>query len=200
MIADGQAGPYRRSMSEHGANDDARRPVFSRRQLLQGALAGGAALPGRASGAEPGPVILDRGDFSLDDIRVRVRVRFRCPAAGRPAKLLVLADTHLFRDDERGAPYREFSGRMAKAYNQTTHFQGRALQYQLPVPAMAFSVTAATQRLQLLAEALAVQFSQSQATAECAAALARLLPGLEHLRWARGKPSGWETCTTGWET
>lgn len=109
-------------MSEMVPSDDARRPVISRRHLLQGVLAGGALLPGRASGAEPEPAILDRGDFSLDDIRVR----FRCPAAGRPAKLLVLADTHLFRDDERGNPYREFSGRMAKAYNRTRNFRSGA--------------------------------------------------------------------------
>src|SRR5690606_7100536 len=40
----------------------------------------------------------------------------------RTSKLLFLADTHLFRDDERGVPYQEYSGRMAKAYNRTRHF------------------------------------------------------------------------------
>lgn len=34
-----------------------------------------------------------------------------------------IADTHLFKDDARGIPFQEFSGRMAKAYNETTHFQ-----------------------------------------------------------------------------
>lgn len=38
-------------------------------------------------------------------------------------KVVHIADTHLFRDDERGIPYQEYSKRMAKAYNQTTHFQ-----------------------------------------------------------------------------
>ena len=40
-------------------------------------------------------------------------------------KVVHIADTHLFRDDERGIPYQEFSNRMAKAYNQTTHFKTR---------------------------------------------------------------------------
>lgn len=40
-------------------------------------------------------------------------------------KVVHIADTHLFKDDERGVPYQEFSNRMAKAYNQTTHFKTR---------------------------------------------------------------------------
>ncbi|WP_209329480.1 metallophosphoesterase family protein [Lunatimonas salinarum] len=38
-------------------------------------------------------------------------------------KILHVTDTHLFRDDERGLPYTRYSARMAKAYNQTTHWQ-----------------------------------------------------------------------------
>jgi hypothetical protein len=38
-------------------------------------------------------------------------------------KVVHIADTHLYRDDERGIPYQQFSNRMAKAYNQTTHFK-----------------------------------------------------------------------------
>lgn len=40
-------------------------------------------------------------------------------------KVVHIADTHLFKDDERGIPYQEYSNRMAKAYNQTTHFETR---------------------------------------------------------------------------
>lgn len=40
-------------------------------------------------------------------------------------KVVHIADTHLFKDDERGIPYQKFSNRMAKAYNQTTHFKTR---------------------------------------------------------------------------
>jgi hypothetical protein len=41
-------------------------------------------------------------------------------------------------------------------------------------------------KLQLLADALAMEFSQSLASAQCAAALKRLLPGLEYLWWVLG--------------
>jgi len=40
-------------------------------------------------------------------------------------KVVLISDTHLFMDDERGIPFKSFSERMAKAYNQTTHFQTR---------------------------------------------------------------------------
>ena len=61
----------------------------------------------------------NRGSFAVDGNRVR----FFSPAVNRPFKVLVVADTHLFTDDDRGEPYRQYSGRMAKAYNQTVHFQ-----------------------------------------------------------------------------
>ncbi|MFT4565502.1 MAG: hypothetical protein ACI9FN_000455 [Saprospiraceae bacterium] len=35
----------------------------------------------------------------------------------------MLADTHLFTDDMRGDSYKNYSGRMARAYNKTKHFQ-----------------------------------------------------------------------------
>ena len=41
----------------------------------------------------------------------------------KSVNIVHIADTHLFRDDERGVPYQAFSNRMAKAYNQTTHFK-----------------------------------------------------------------------------
>ena len=40
-------------------------------------------------------------------------------------KIVHIADTHLFMDDDRGIPFQEYSNRMAKAYNQTTHFKNR---------------------------------------------------------------------------
>jgi len=58
-----------------------------------------------------------RGAFSLDDNRAR----FFCPGIREPIRIVMIADTHLFLDDERGEPYREFSARMARAYNRTTH-------------------------------------------------------------------------------
>ena len=59
-----------------------------------------------------------RGSFAVDGNQVR----FFTDAVTKPLKVLVAADTHLFADDDRGEPYREFSGRMAAAYNETKHF------------------------------------------------------------------------------
>lgn len=50
-------------------------------------------------------------------------VFFYAEVINEAIKVVHIADTHLFRDDERGVPYQEFSSRMAKAYNQTTHFK-----------------------------------------------------------------------------
>lgn len=51
------------------------------------------------------------------------KVFFYSEVINESIKVVHIADTHLFRDDERGLPYQEYSDRMAKAYNQTTHFQ-----------------------------------------------------------------------------
>jgi len=51
------------------------------------------------------------------------KVFFYSEVINESLKIVHISDTHLFKDDERGIPYREFSNRMAKAYNQTTHFQ-----------------------------------------------------------------------------
>jgi len=40
-----------------------------------------------------------------------------------PIKVVLAADTHLWRNDERGDPYKQYSDRMSKAYNQTVHFK-----------------------------------------------------------------------------
>ncbi|SMG30405.1 metallophosphoesterase family protein [Arenibacter troitsensis] len=51
------------------------------------------------------------------------RLQFFSEAIKEPVKIVHIADTHLFRDDERGVPFRKYSGRMAKAYNETRHFK-----------------------------------------------------------------------------
>ncbi|MCC7336338.1 MAG: metallophosphoesterase [Pirellulaceae bacterium] len=58
-----------------------------------------------------------RASFAIDDNQVT----FFTNVVTRPVHVMIVADTHLFTDDERGKPYQEFSGRMAKAYNSTTH-------------------------------------------------------------------------------
>ena len=51
------------------------------------------------------------------------KVSFYADIINESIKVVYIADTHLFKDDKRGIPYQEYSSRMAKAYNQTTHFQ-----------------------------------------------------------------------------
>ena len=60
-----------------------------------------------------------RGSFSIDGNNVK----FFNKQIEKPFSMLMLADTHLFRDDERGKPFQQYSSRMAKAYNHTKHFQ-----------------------------------------------------------------------------
>lgn len=90
----------------------------NRRQFLAGATAISAGLISRKVWAIA-PEGTGRGSFAIDGNKIR----FFSDAVTKPIRTLIAADTHLFTDDERGAAYRQFSGRMAKAYNQTTHFQ-----------------------------------------------------------------------------
>ena len=53
------------------------------------------------------------------------KVSFYAEVINESIKVVHIADTHLFMDDERGIPFQKYSNRMAKAYNQTTHFQTR---------------------------------------------------------------------------
>ncbi len=94
--------------------------LTDRREFLRAGLLAATAgsLPhGHAAEAAVGPKL--SRSFALDGNRVRLS----CPQVERPFTVLMVADTHLFRDDGRGEPFRQYSGRMAKAYNQTKHFQ-----------------------------------------------------------------------------
>tara|TARA_B100001057_G_scaffold368990_1_gene372571 strand:+ start:2972 stop:3994 length:1023 start_codon:yes stop_codon:yes gene_type:complete len=53
------------------------------------------------------------------------KVSFYADVINESIKVVHIADTHLFMDDKRGVPFKKYSDRMAKAYNQTTHFQTR---------------------------------------------------------------------------
>lgn len=82
-------------------------------------MAGAGILGPAALASIPGDgTRSDRGSFSLDG----TRLRFHHPSIRRRESFLMLADTHLFRDDARGEPFRSYSGRMARAYNRTRHF------------------------------------------------------------------------------
>jgi len=99
---------------------------MKRRRFLQKLAATSAGLPLasklHAQASEPlteSEVRSVRGGFALDENRVR----FFSRAVQSPFKVMVIADTHLFRDDERGESHRQYSARMARAYNQTRHFK-----------------------------------------------------------------------------
>jgi predicted phosphodiesterase len=97
---------------------------MKRRSFIQSATAASAAGVVSASditAALPANTQSLHRSFAVDDNRVT----FHTDAVERPFNALVVADTHLFTDDDRGKPYQEFSGRMARAYNKTTHFQTR---------------------------------------------------------------------------
>ena len=53
------------------------------------------------------------------------KVSFYSNIVKEKIKVIHIADTHLFMDDERGIPFLKYSSRMAKAYNQTMHFKTR---------------------------------------------------------------------------
>ncbi len=53
------------------------------------------------------------------------KVSFYAEVINESIKVVHIADTHLFIDDKRGIPFQDYSNRMAKAYNQTTHFLTR---------------------------------------------------------------------------
>ncbi len=95
-----------------------------RRQFIQSSSAAalGLTLGQRYPLCSPNPtnqnLFVERGSFSLDGHLLRIYH----PQIHRSFRMIMMADTHLFLDDMRGEPYQSFSGRMAKAYNQTKHF------------------------------------------------------------------------------
>ncbi len=97
---------------------------FSRRKFFGCAFGASAAL-----GLAETPLALSaaettRSDFPLTTFTYEQgAVRFYTKAVSEPVKILQLSDVHLFLDDERGDEYRQYSERMAKAYNVTRHFE-----------------------------------------------------------------------------
>jgi len=89
---------------------------MNRRDFIQTTVTGTVAL-GAENGTVPGG--MQRSRFSLDQNRVKIY----SPDFTKPVKVLLVSDTHLWMDDTRGEPFTQYSGRMAKAYNQTKHFQ-----------------------------------------------------------------------------
>lgn len=60
-----------------------------------------------------------RGTFSINENNLR----FYQKEVSKKFSCLFIADTHLFKDDEKGNEFKIYSNRMSKAYNKTKHFQ-----------------------------------------------------------------------------
>jgi hypothetical protein len=99
---------------------------MNRRKLIQTITAGtlGLSIPGivnanHSTKQSSENLNLNSNSFSIDGNLVK----FFHPNIEKSFSMLMLADTHLFRDDNRGKQFQQYSGRMSKAYNQTKHFQ-----------------------------------------------------------------------------
>ena len=91
---------------------------IKRRDFIQSAVAVTAGLASKNAVSEDNS-LEQKSKFSLDQNKVKIY----SPDFKTPVKVLLVSDTHLWMDDQRGEPYTQYSGRMAKAYNQTNHFQ-----------------------------------------------------------------------------
>jgi hypothetical protein len=100
------------------------RPI-ARREFLTSAGLLAATASARAAEVPTAPS--PAASFALDGHRVR----FFSPRIEKAFQVLMIADTHLFRDDGRGDPLRQFSGRMAGAYHQTKHLNATGAYLQL---------------------------------------------------------------------
>ncbi len=67
------------------------------------------------------PDLLRRVPFAYSQDGTHIRLYSQ--EIKEPVKIFVISDTHLFLSDEREDPFREYSQRMAAAYNTTRHFQ-----------------------------------------------------------------------------
>ncbi|MBQ2789119.1 MAG: metallophosphoesterase [Thermoguttaceae bacterium] len=72
-----------------------------------------------ADAAPAAPPAFPETSFALTGADVKIYSK----AIAEPVRVLQISDTHLFLDDERGDDYRDYSKRMAAAYNKTKHFK-----------------------------------------------------------------------------
>jgi predicted MPP superfamily phosphohydrolase len=97
--------------------------VMERRNFLNTLVAAGAGIGlGACSSADTVSSgkgkFLQTGSLSVDNNKIT----FYLQEINEPVKIIQVADTHLWLDDERGHPYSRYSARMARAYNRTRHF------------------------------------------------------------------------------
>lgn len=95
--------------------------MLTRRAFLVGSGAAGAGacwVPKSAASATCAGGF-DRGSMSgFNDNGRRNRFDFLCPEMKSSVKIVVIGDTHIGDDDERGAPYEKYSRRMAAAFTE----------------------------------------------------------------------------------
>lgn len=99
---------------------------MKRRSFIEGtttALAGLGFTTSSCANADPKKI---KNPVKQSVTMDQEKVMFYSEVIKKPIKVVHIADTHLFKDDERGIPYQVYSHRMAKAYNQTTHFKSQA--------------------------------------------------------------------------
>ncbi|MBF8637517.1 metallophosphoesterase [Pseudomonas fulva] len=116
-----------------------------RRRFLQFTGLSTLGLTGAGSLMAQPMATFPRPEFSVTGVQVRLFG----PAFAQSTRVFFLSDTHLWQSDERELPYRQYSQRMAAAYNQTQHFQTG----QPTNPMQAFEATldlAAEQKVDLL--------------------------------------------------
>lgn len=94
---------------------------MNRRYFLSSAcLATSGLLMGTSHPATKQRIVKDvRGTFSTAGNEVTIFTK----ADVKPTRIFHITDTHLSIDDDRGLKYREFSQRMAGAYESNVHFQ-----------------------------------------------------------------------------
>lgn len=92
---------------------------MTRRELLGTSMLGAMGFPlASLTTSSHTSAIVDkplRKTFSMD----KQVVRFYSSEIKKPLKIMVVGDTHLGLDDERGEPFRVYSKRMAEAYQRT---------------------------------------------------------------------------------
>ena len=96
---------------------------MKRRSFIKGTALGGVGISSFSTIQEANKKSDINSEFyvTIDE----QKVSFYSNIIKEKLKIVHIADTHLFMDDDRGIPFQEYSNRMAKAYNQTTHFKNR---------------------------------------------------------------------------
>ncbi len=96
---------------------------MKRRSFIKGTALGGVGISSFSNIQEANKKSDINSEFyvTIDE----QKVSFYSNIIKEKLKIVHIADTHLFMDDDRGIPFQEYSNRMAKAYNQTTHFKNR---------------------------------------------------------------------------